>query len=306
VKGALTRKLGPFPAFVWLGLFAVVVLGWRYLHPSPPAAADANASTLPGDLGAGAFGTGAGGGGGGALAPGDVPPADLGNGGAPVIYDPVGDSYGQDPGLTDTVPMNLTPPWYATAAGRLAAVNAVSDSGLLAHQGPGIDPGVPTPGTVKPTKKAAKRVHPKATKPGRPRSAKGRQTPRNAHAAAPAHAKPARKPAPVRVVHKAPPIVAPKKKKKVVRPVARRANPAPGVLRARGTSAAAPSRSSAQQQHPAPGTTSTVLQHESAVIAAANAAAQSTTFTGGAALAASGVSFGSPPPSSPGTRSVAA
>ncbi len=76
IKKALTRKLGPLPAWAWLGIGAVGLLVWRHFHPGAAAGGGAALPSTPADSGSGFLpaDNGTGGGGGGGLPPPDNTP----------------------------------------------------------------------------------------------------------------------------------------------------------------------------------------------------------------------------------------
>lgn len=64
IKGALTRKLGPLPAWGWLGIVAGGVLVWRHFHPAPQTGQTTTPQDVPYSDSApssGGLGTGTGG-----------------------------------------------------------------------------------------------------------------------------------------------------------------------------------------------------------------------------------------------------
>ncbi len=116
IKGALSRKLGPLPAWGWLGILAGGLLVWRHFHPAPATGqtttdqnqaslspyADTGGPTPSGGLGTGGTpgdGSGASGGGAGDLGtPSDQQTA-AGGGVAPYYpNDQGGSGYGTNTG----------------------------------------------------------------------------------------------------------------------------------------------------------------------------------------------------------------
>lgn len=96
IKAALTRKLGPLPAWGWGGILAAVVLVYRHLHPgsstSPDTTGSATGLTSTGNPAiTGTFPSG--GGGGADFTPTDQSLGSGGGAGTPVVFDPTTDGY---------------------------------------------------------------------------------------------------------------------------------------------------------------------------------------------------------------------
>jgi hypothetical protein len=155
IKASLTRKLGPLPAYAWLGIFAAAVLLWRHLHPPAPTSASAAATPDLGPLAdtsnpsPGYFG---GSGGGGLDIPTDQAFADPGltGPGTAVVFDP---TTGLGPSSNDqeasTIPRDTTP--GNSAGGRVAltiagGLDPAIATAVLAGKGPTYGDGaVPPP-----------------------------------------------------------------------------------------------------------------------------------------------------------------
>ena len=111
VVGALTRKLGPLPAWAWLGLLAVGVWYYRKTHAS-----SSTSSTSPASSGGGIFGGGGSGSGGG--------DDSGGGGGSPTP--PTDTSTGSDTGTTTTAVAPLR--GVTATTGASATPNAASSA----------------------------------------------------------------------------------------------------------------------------------------------------------------------------------
>ncbi len=75
IKGALTRKFGPLPAWAWLAAFALAAIWWRSRHPAAASATVAGSPSTGagGGAGAGSPGSGDSGSGGGGDSGGSTP-----------------------------------------------------------------------------------------------------------------------------------------------------------------------------------------------------------------------------------------
>lgn len=98
VKAALTRKLGPLPAWLWLVIVGGGIYYWRHRNAAASAAvATGTAAGVPAGAGSGiggSTGSGDSGGGGG----GDLPQPPIAGAGGTASWDPL-----QQPGGTDTI-----------------------------------------------------------------------------------------------------------------------------------------------------------------------------------------------------------
>lgn len=104
IRSALTRKLGPAPAWVWLALAAAGIYVWRKHSAAATLATGATgtASIDGSTQGIGStYDTGLGGGGGAGLIPPDVPNLDTG---APVSWDPLQQPAGPGTAFSDLSP----------------------------------------------------------------------------------------------------------------------------------------------------------------------------------------------------------
>lgn len=160
IRGALSRRFGPLPAWGWLAIFAGAV--YLYRHHRASGAMGATAAQVPvvgpSMLPAASTAAAAGVGGADLGAPPPAEPAQPGSGyGAPLVYDPTTDSYSPvspsapGPGSTPVAaPTPSTPIPVAPAPAPAAAMTVTRPRRATAAQA--FVPGQPHPGLPQPSR----------------------------------------------------------------------------------------------------------------------------------------------------------
>jgi hypothetical protein len=278
---ALTRKIGPLPAWGWLTGVAGVAYWWQHRHATAKtatssttsAATDTTASDYSGSyrgaagIGAAAYGSA---GGGDLTQPTDLPASTTSSGAPPVIYDPPTDGY---PGTQSTTATGPADPLPATTT-----LPTIGDPGFTEPPPLGnypVKPAVSTPHTPPQRKTPARVAHaavgpPRTvTQPTRVASTTGRQTPRQliksagvalsgvTRSSAPAAARAREISKPVPVARQA----AQPSRTTVAAPTTSRTSPATVAPRAATVATAAPARPRAVPAAPAPARTAVAAAH---------------------------------------------